>query len=116
METGGNPSWLEPHLGTCEAIVALFHPFAEVAVHDIRRDRIVVLWNPISERSVGDASLLDELPDGRDQLLGLVPRPDDGDRELRHLRHEVLGGHGVLGGHVLGLVRLAAGGVHGELR
>jgi len=56
------PNWLEPHLPVCEAIVALFAPFAEVAVHDIRRDRVVGIWNPISERRVGDRSLIDELP------------------------------------------------------
>jgi D-arginine utilization repressor len=63
MATEEFPNWLQPHAGTCEAIAALFHPLAEVAVHDIRRDRIVALWNPISGRQVGDASLLDELPD-----------------------------------------------------
>ena len=56
------PNWLEPHLPVCEAIVALFAPLAEVAVHDIRRDRIVGIWNPISGRKVGDRSLIDELP------------------------------------------------------
>jgi len=56
------PGWLEPHLPVCEAIVALLAPYAEVAVHDLRRDRIVGLWNPISERAVGDRSLIDELP------------------------------------------------------
>jgi predicted transcriptional regulator YheO len=56
------PAWLEPHLPVCEAIVALFAPLAEVAVHDIRRDRIVGIWNPISARKVGDRSLIDELP------------------------------------------------------
>ena len=75
MASADNPSWLEPHLGTCEAIVALFHPFAEVAVHDIRRDRIVALWNPISERRVGDASLLDELPDYPEDARVIGPYP-----------------------------------------
>lgn len=56
------PNWLEPHLATCEAIVALLHPFAEVAVHDVRRDRIVGIWNPVSGRRVGDPSLIAELP------------------------------------------------------
>jgi len=55
------PNWLEPHLPVCEAIVALFAPLAEVAVHDIRRDRIVGIWNPISERKVGGRSLIAEL-------------------------------------------------------
>jgi D-arginine utilization repressor len=63
MSNDAVPNWLQPHVATCEAVVAMFHPFAEVAVHDIRRDRIVALWNPISERRVGDASMLDELPD-----------------------------------------------------
>ncbi len=56
------PNWLEPLLPICEAIVALFAPLAEVAVHDIRRDRIVGIWNPISERKIGDRSLIAELP------------------------------------------------------
>jgi D-arginine utilization repressor len=56
------PNWLEPHLPVCEAIVALFAPLAEVAVHDVRRDRIVGIWNPISGRKVGDRSLIAELP------------------------------------------------------
>ena len=76
MVTENYPNWLAPHLGTCEAIVALFHPFAEVAVLDIRRDRIVALWNPISERVVGDASLLDELPEHPEdaRVIGSYPK------------------------------------------
>jgi predicted transcriptional regulator YheO len=69
------PNWLQPHLATCEAVVALFHPFAEVAVHDIRRDRIIALWNPISGRAVGDASLLDELPDYPEDARVIGPYP-----------------------------------------
>ncbi|HTX68217.1 MAG TPA: PAS domain-containing protein [Thermoleophilia bacterium] len=70
------PNWLEPHLATCEAIVALFHPFAEVAVHDVRRDRIVGIWNPISERKVGDRSYIDELPPHSedDRVIGPYPK------------------------------------------
>jgi len=76
MATDECPNWLLPHLATCEAIVTLFHPFAEVAVHDIRRDRIVALWNPISERVVGDASLLDELPEHPEdaRVIGSYPK------------------------------------------
>jgi predicted transcriptional regulator YheO len=75
MTTDDYPNWLLPHLATCEAVAALFHPFAEVAVHDIRRDRIVALWNPISERAVGDASLLDELPDYPEDARVIGPYP-----------------------------------------
>jgi predicted transcriptional regulator YheO len=56
------PGWLEPHLGVCEAVVALFAPYAEVAVHDIRRDRLVGIWSPMSDRRIGEPSLLDGLP------------------------------------------------------
>lgn len=56
------PSWLEPHLSVCEAVVALFAPYAEVAVHDVRRDRIVAVWSATTARAVGDPSHLDDLP------------------------------------------------------
>jgi D-arginine utilization repressor len=69
------PNWLEPHLPVCEAIVALFAPFAEVAVHDIRRDRIVAIWNPISERKIGDRSLIDELPPYSEDARVIGPYP-----------------------------------------
>jgi predicted transcriptional regulator YheO len=69
------PNWLEPHLPVCEAIVALFSPFAEVAVHDIRRDRIVAIWNPISERRIGDRSLIDELPPYSEDARVIGPYP-----------------------------------------
>jgi predicted transcriptional regulator YheO len=66
------PNWLEPHLPVCEAIVALFAPYAEVAVHDVRRDRLVGIWNPMSERMLGEASLLDGFPagDGERRVIG----------------------------------------------
>jgi predicted transcriptional regulator YheO len=56
------PAWLEPHLHTCEAIAALLAPYAEVAVHDARRGRIVAIWNALSKRKIGERSLSDELP------------------------------------------------------
>jgi len=66
------PNWLEPHLPVCEAIVALFAPLAEVAVHDIRRDRLVGIWNPMSARKLGEPSLLDGFPaaDGEHRVIG----------------------------------------------
>jgi len=70
------PSWLEPHLATCEAIVALLHPLAEVAVHDVRRDRIVGIWNAVSQRKVGDRSFIDQLPSysEADCVIGPYPK------------------------------------------
>ena len=69
------PNWLEPHLPVCEAIVALFAPLAEVAVHDIRRDRIVGIWNPISGSKVGDRSVTDELPPYSEDAPVIGPYP-----------------------------------------
>jgi predicted transcriptional regulator YheO len=46
----------------------LFHPYAEVAVHDLATDRIVALWNAFSKRKVGDPALLSELPDNLGEL------------------------------------------------
>jgi predicted transcriptional regulator YheO len=45
----------------CEAIVRLLLPNAEVVLHDPQADQIVAIWNPLSGRAVGDASLLSEL-------------------------------------------------------
>jgi len=75
MKLDKTPAWLEPHVPVCEAIVALLQPFAEVAVHDIRRDRIVAIWNPISERKVGDRSLLEELPEDAQDAGVIGPYP-----------------------------------------
>jgi D-arginine utilization repressor len=46
-----------------DAVVALLHPYAEVVLHDVKRDRIAAIWNPFSGRKVGDPALLGELPD-----------------------------------------------------
>jgi D-arginine utilization repressor len=61
----------------CEAIARLLSPHAEVVLHDPRTDTIVGIWNPMSGRRVGDASLLSELdglrPAGRD-VYGPYPK------------------------------------------
>ena len=63
-----SPEWLAPYVPICEAIARLFHPYAEVAVHDLAGDRIVALWNPFSKRKVGDPALLAELPENIREL------------------------------------------------
>ena len=69
------PNWLEPHRRVCEAIAALLAPLAEVTVHDIRRDRIVGIWNPISERKIGDRSLIAALPPHTEDARVIGPYP-----------------------------------------
>ena len=43
----------------CEAMVTLFYPYVEVALHDLRTARIVKIWNCWSDWRPGDLSNLD---------------------------------------------------------
>ncbi|RSN05579.1 hypothetical protein DMB42_26855 [Nonomuraea sp. WAC 01424] len=45
----------------CEAAAALLAPYAEVVLHDVRDDRVLAVWNPMSSRGPGSPSLLGEL-------------------------------------------------------
>ncbi len=44
-----------------ESVVELFHPFVEVAVHDLKAGRVVAIYHNISRRKVGEATPLDEV-------------------------------------------------------
>lgn len=44
-----------------EAIVALFYPFVEVAVHDLQLGTLAAMYNSFSKRKIGEKSPLDEL-------------------------------------------------------
>lgn len=44
-----------------EGTVALLHPYAEGAIHDLKEGKIIALYNNISKRSVGDSSVVAEL-------------------------------------------------------
>src|SRR3954466_10762935 len=58
----------------CEAIARLLAPHAEVVLHDPTTDTIVGIWNPLSGRSVGDPSLLGELPPLEQPVYGPYPK------------------------------------------
>ncbi|MDA0165224.1 helix-turn-helix domain-containing protein [Solirubrobacter ginsenosidimutans] len=68
--------WLRAVEPACAAFAALLYPHAEVVVHELGADRIVALWNPFSGRSVGDRSLLEELPAhwGAQPMQGPYPK------------------------------------------
>lgn len=52
---------LKDVLPYAEAFSRLLHPFAEVVVHDLGKDRIEAIYNPLSRREVGDGSYLDRI-------------------------------------------------------
>ncbi|WP_037494777.1 helix-turn-helix transcriptional regulator [Solirubrobacter soli] len=76
--------WLRAIEPACAAIAALLHPHAEVVVHDLATDTILAIWNPFSGRSVGDRSLLEELPAhwGEQPMQGPYPKVELDGRPL----------------------------------
>ncbi len=44
-----------------QAIVDLFHPFVEAAIHDLEQGKLVAIYHNLSQRNVGDPSPLKEL-------------------------------------------------------
>lgn len=52
---------IERYLPFIEALVQLFHPFMEAAVHDLKAGKIVALYHNISQRKIGEATPLQEL-------------------------------------------------------
>jgi len=68
------PEWARPLAPVGEALAALLAPHGEIALHELATDRIVALWNPLSGRVVGDASLIADLGDlGSDGPIGPYP-------------------------------------------
>lgn len=51
-------SALSKYMPIADAIAMLMQPHAEVVIHDIRKDMIVHIANPFSQRRVGDTSYL----------------------------------------------------------
>jgi predicted transcriptional regulator YheO len=60
---------LENAVPIAEGIAKLFHPFAEVVIHDLETDRIQAIYNPISRREVGDDSYLDLIDFDQSKLV-----------------------------------------------
>jgi D-arginine utilization repressor len=52
------PSLFAPYFPLCESIARWLHPHAEVVLHDLKRDRVVKIWNNFSQRRPGSESLL----------------------------------------------------------
>lgn len=52
-----------------KAFSRLLHPFAEVVVHDLGKDRIEAIYNPLSRREAGDGSYLDRINFGESETV-----------------------------------------------
>lgn len=62
---------LKEALPFAEAFSRLLHPFAEVVIHDLRKDQIEAIYNPLSRREVGDDSYLDRIDfDESEKIIG----------------------------------------------
>ena len=61
---------LKESLSFAEAFARLLHPFAEVVVHDLSKDQIEAIYNPLSRREVGDDSYLDRIDFGEETVIG----------------------------------------------
>jgi predicted transcriptional regulator YheO len=44
-----------------ESIAKLLHPFAEVVLHDVKKNQIVKIFNNFTQRQVGDSSCIDDI-------------------------------------------------------
>lgn len=49
---------IKKFLPIAEAVQRLLHPYAEVVIHDIKRNKVAAIFQPFSKRRVGDPSLL----------------------------------------------------------
>ncbi len=54
-------SALKSFIPIATAIERLLYPFAEIVIHDIKKNKIVVLYNSFSKRKINDPSSLSEI-------------------------------------------------------
>lgn len=90
---------MTPYVPVLEAVVALLHPHVEAVVHDVARDEVLAIWNPVSGRRPGDASLLepellDDLAAGK--VLGPYEKVDERGRRFTSVSVPVANGKALL--------------------
>lgn len=54
-------NYWKPYEPMIKALVELFNPFMEVAVHDLNKGQLAAIYHNISQRKIGEASPLHEL-------------------------------------------------------
>jgi D-arginine utilization repressor len=92
------PEWARPYETVAEAAVRLFYPHLEAVIHDVKRDAVVRIWNPLSARKPGDPSLLDagllrQLTGG---VVGPYPEVGVHGEQVSSVSAVIAGGRGLL--------------------
>ena len=70
------------------SIAKLLHPFAEIVIHELSRDRIVHIANPFSGRKEGDPSMLDLSPkelNGVHNIIGPYEKAGEKGERIRSI-------------------------------
>lgn len=77
---------LKNTLPIAEGIAKLMHPFAEVVIHDLKKDCIEAIYNPFSRREIGDESYLDRIDfDKSENVIGPYEKINWDGRKLKCL-------------------------------
>jgi predicted transcriptional regulator YheO len=76
---------LRPFIPVCDAIAVLFHPHAEVVLHDLASQQIVYIANTYSRRRPGDSSLTEPAPafDTAEDVIGPYGKTNWNGRRLK---------------------------------
>lgn len=82
-----------------EAFAKILHPFAEVVVHDLAKDQIEAIYNPISRREVGDSSYLDRVNfDDTETIIGPYEKTNWDGRSLKSISTLIRNSRGIVEG------------------
>lgn len=67
-----------------DGVAALFHPYVEVVIHDLRDQTVLHIANNLSRREPGDDSALEEIPGTvRDRMVGPYEKLNWDGRRMR---------------------------------
>lgn len=77
---------LKKTLPFAEAFSRLLHPFAEVVVHDLAKNQIEAIYNPLSHREIGDNSYLDQIDfNESDTIIGPYEKTNWDGRSMKSI-------------------------------
>lgn len=90
---------LKATLPFAEAFSRLLHPFAEVVVHDLSKDKIEAIFNPLSRREVGDDSYLERVDfDTTETVIGPYEKTNWDGRPMKSISTVIRGSSGKVEG------------------